>query len=235
MHRVLLRRRVLIVDDHAAVRAYASRAFHDFDRRLAEHPAGAQTTIIRLQSDSVLEKPIDLLSCDINMTDPQTGYYGPIGVEFMRWFHQQFPDIPVLCHSDDVGQASMVPFAHFVSKSGLDMDDYPISRARLRAMALDLLDPLGQYDSKNLIDLMILRAFRAGPRPNLDGVDHSSLPSLAIDLARESGDYSDVFAFYRAGYLSKETLMEVLRYLHGQTAPGRDAPKTGEMAADIRL
>ena len=200
-------KRILIVDDRIEVRKYASRAFIDFARWLAPSTEKAAVIVKKAQGSFDIERPFDLLSCDINMPYFENGSkkYGQIGLWFISKFHNDFPDIPIICHSDDQGGAALVPFAHFVEKLYISDQEFNADEALLRACALDILE------NKMSFEPILRRAQLLEPCIELSLSSPRKL-TVFIRTAKKTQDFSKLFAFARAGYLSEEQLVEILRF-----------------------
>ncbi len=211
--------RVLIVDDMQKIHDYAARAFRDFQRWNAYSPEEAKILITEEQTRYDARRPFDLLSSDINMPN------FPNGLELMRWFHESFPDIPIICHSDDNANATKVPFAKFVEKTYVNDTTFNVDEALLRAAALNAL--FGKQDFGELVrqaqisgardtieDLGLpspLRCYVKALRETLRSLAalmrHSKLP------IREEMMLSDVLALARSGYVDDRAIVEIIRYV----------------------
>lgn len=204
--------RVLIVDNEPKVRKYAHRAFRDFHCRFASHPVAAHQIVEQRQRKYPARLPFDLLSCDIHMGPSKTPEYGPVGVHFMAWFHYVFPPIPIICHSDDPERAATIPFAHFVEKLYANDLEFNADEARLRAKALDLLKGPVSFDG------VLERVRRLEPRPDLSDLSLSSALLTFVAHAKKHNYLPHLFDFARAGYLSEEILIEILRFCYAPAA-----------------
>lgn len=215
-------KRVLIVDDHAHVRRYARAAFRDFFRWVAPNTERAAVLVRRAQYRFDLETPFDIVCCDINMPYGQKSFNrtGRIGLCFMSQFHIDFPEIPIICHSDDFAGSQMVPFTHFVEKEPLSAiysiiaardPEQPLVRfeaneALLRACALDILE------GKISFEHLVAHARERGPCKDISSLSVSTDVMLFIIIAKKYRDFSKLFAFARAGYITDEQLVEILRF-----------------------
>ncbi len=110
--------RVLIVEDWRSVRSYLARAFTGFECFFAQDTRHATLLTQHEQRVFSPQRPFDLVSCDIHM--PFEKRYGPFGILFMRQFHTHFPNVPIICHSDDLSRSRYVSFARFVEKMYVD-------------------------------------------------------------------------------------------------------------------
>lgn len=204
-----LQKRVLIVDDHKRIHRYAVYAFRDFQRWHALSPSQARNITARQQKEHDAKKPFDLLSCDINMSEK--GRYGPVGIGFMIRFHKAFPDIPIICHSDDAFNVRAVSFVRFVMKTNFISEDFNVNEALLRAAALDLV--FGEQDFGE----QIKRAQALGARTDIDDLAIPAILRGYIKSLKGTAHILDVLALARSGYIDDATLTEFIRYLDSAT------------------
>ncbi len=193
-----MNKKILIADDNPRVHDYASRALKDFELLHARDPEEAKQMISK--------QKIDLLISDINMPSDE-----PTGIEFMHWFHENFPTVPIICHSDDRRQVEKVPFTIFVEKAGEADDKFSADEGFLRAAVLDI------FVGKVSFDEEIKKARDLGPRETIDDLKLSKTLARFVNYAKKPtpGGYNinAIFAFARAGYIDKATLVELIRYI----------------------
>ena len=198
--------KILIADDKQRVHEQASRALKDFQLLHAYNPEEAKQIINEQQRVYGSTKPIDLLISDINMPSDD-----PTGIELMTWFHETFPNIPIICHSDDRRQAEKVPFTIFVEKAYDSDDRFSADEAFLRAAVLDI------FSGKHSFDEEIKKARELGLRDSIDDLKLPKILTRYVGYAKKPTpggyDINAIFVFARAGYIDKKILVEILRYV----------------------
>ena len=200
------RYRILIVEDSPIVRSYALKALKGFSSVHAWNPEQARQAVFDQERKFGTKNPFHLISCDVNMphrgrTDTQR-----LGVELMKWLHKRYPNIPIICHSDDVQGAKQVPFAHFQRKKYVGNEEFNLDQALLHGKALELLE------GKKSFDHVLYIARRMKPIADIEVLKIPRKLAVSVRTAKRTQDFTDLYQITQSGYYGETKLRDILRF-----------------------